>query len=97
LVWRASVACAPLLLEYRGRHTSAAGEHGRSTIYRTIDSVKTGFTIVSPYGTEEGIAYGEGRGSARGRIEGTVVWSNYPRPRTDGRVLPNLRGLISNP
>jgi hypothetical protein len=37
--------------------------------------VKTGFTIVSPYGSEEGIAYGEGRGTATGRIEGTVVWS----------------------
>jgi hypothetical protein len=29
------------------------------------------------------------------RIEGTVVWSNYPRRRTDGRMLPNLRGLIT--
>ena len=57
--------------------------------------VKTGFTIVSPYGSEEGIAYGEGRGTATGRIEGTVVWSNYPRRRTDGRMLPNVRGLIS--
>jgi len=57
--------------------------------------VKTGFAIVSPYGSEEGIAYGEGRGTARGRIEGTVVWSNYPRRRTDGRMLPNLRGLIT--
>jgi len=41
--------------------------------------VKTGFTIVSPYGSEEGIAYGEGRGTATGRIKGTVIWSNYPR------------------
>jgi hypothetical protein len=31
----------------------------------------------------------------RGRIGGSVVWSNYPRRRTDGRMLPNLRGLIS--
>jgi len=54
-----------------------------------------GFTIVSPYGSEEGIAYGEGRGTATGRIEGTVVWSNYPRRRTDGRMLPNVRGLIT--
>ena len=37
-----------------------------------------GYTIVSPYGNEEGIAYGEGRGTATGRIEGTVVWSNHP-------------------
>ena len=50
---------------------------------------------VSPYGSEEGIGYGEGRGTATGRIEGTVVWSNYPRRRTDGRMLPNVRGLIT--
>ncbi|HKF87036.1 MAG TPA: hypothetical protein VKB85_03060, partial [Propionibacteriaceae bacterium] len=54
-----------------------------------------GYTILSAYGSEEGIGYGEGRGTATGRIEGTVVWSNYPRRRTDGRMLPNLRGLIT--
>jgi Protein of unknown function (DUF3237) len=54
-----------------------------------------GGTIVSPYGSEEGIGYGEGRGTASGRIEGTVVWSNYPRRRTDRRMLPNLRGVIT--
>ena len=54
-----------------------------------------GYTVVSPYGSEEGIGYGEGCGTATGRIEGTVVWSNYPRRRTDGRMLPNLRGLIT--
>ena len=54
-----------------------------------------GYTIVSPYESEEGIAYGEGRGTATGRIDGTVVWSNYPRRRTDGRMLPNVRGLIT--
>jgi hypothetical protein len=48
--------------------------------------VKTGHTIVSAYDSKEGIAYGEGRGTAEGRIEGTVVWSNYPRRRTDGRM-----------
>jgi hypothetical protein len=57
--------------------------------------VKAGYTIVSAYESDEGIAYGEGRGTATGRIEGTIVWSNYPRRRTDGRMLPNLRGLIS--
>ena len=31
-----------------------------------------GYTVVSPYGSEEGIAYGEGRGTATGRIEGTA-------------------------
>jgi Protein of unknown function (DUF3237) len=54
-----------------------------------------GYAIVSAYGSEEGIGYGEGRGTATGRIEGTVVWSNYPRRRTDGRMLPNVRGLIT--
>jgi hypothetical protein len=34
-------------------------------------------------------------GTATGQIEGTVVWSNYPRRRTDGRMLPNARGLIT--
>ena len=59
--------------------------------------VKAGYTIVSPYDSEEGSAYGEGRGTATGQIEGTVVWSNYPHRRTDGRMLPNVRGLITTP
>jgi hypothetical protein len=57
--------------------------------------VKGGYMIVSPYESEEGIAYGEGRGTATGRIKGTIVWSNYPRRRTDGRMLSSLRGLIT--
>ena len=54
-----------------------------------------GYAIVSAYDSAEGIGYGEGRGTATGRIEGSVVWSNYPRRRTDGRMLPNARGLIT--
>jgi hypothetical protein len=54
-----------------------------------------GYEVVSPYGGNEGIAYGEGRGTASGRIAGRVVWSNYPRRRSDGRMLPNVRGLIT--
>jgi len=54
-----------------------------------------GLVIVSAYGSEEGIGYGDGRGTATGRFEGSVVWSNYPRRRTDGRMLPNVRGLIT--
>ena len=41
-----------------------------------------GYAIVSAYDSEEGIGYGEGRGTATGKIEGTVVWSNYPRRRS---------------
>jgi hypothetical protein len=54
-----------------------------------------GYTLVSAYSGEEGIGYGEGRGTASGLIEGSVVWSNYPRRRSDGRMLPNVRGVIS--
>ena len=53
-----------------------------------------GYALVSPYDSEEGIGYGEGRGTATGRIHGAVVWSNYPRRRSDGRMLPNVRGLV---
>jgi hypothetical protein len=54
-----------------------------------------GYAIVSAYGGDEGIGYGEGRGTATGGIEGDVVWSNYPRRRSDGQMLPNARGLIT--
>jgi hypothetical protein len=63
--------------------------------YEDVRVRAPGYTIISAYGSEEGIGYGEGRGTASGRIEGTVVWSNYPRRRTDSRMLPNLRGLIT--
>jgi Protein of unknown function (DUF3237) len=54
-----------------------------------------GYDLISPYGSDEGIGYGEGRGRASGRIAGRCVWSNYPRRRSDGRMLPNVRGLIT--
>jgi hypothetical protein len=54
-----------------------------------------GYVLVSAYDGAEGAAYGEGRGSASGRIAGSVVWSNYPHRRSDGRMLPNVRGLVT--
>jgi len=54
-----------------------------------------GYAIVSPYGSDEGIGYGEGHGTATGLVEGSVVWANYPRRRSDGRMLPDVRGLIT--
>jgi hypothetical protein len=54
-----------------------------------------GYVMVSPYDGKEGGAYGEGRGSCAGRIAGTVVWSNFPHRRSDGRMLPDARGLIT--
>ena len=62
---------------------------------RDVRVAAPGYAIVSAYGSEEGIGYGEGRGTATGRLEGSVVWSNYPRRRTDGRMLPDVRGLIT--
>jgi hypothetical protein len=53
-----------------------------------------GYELLSAYGTDEGLAYGEGHGRSTGQIDGRVVWSNYPRRRSDGRMLPNVRGLI---
>jgi hypothetical protein len=41
-----------------------------------------------------GYALLRGSGTASGRIEGAVVCSNYPRRRSDGRMLPNVRGLV---
>jgi len=52
-------------------------------------------TVISAFGGDEGGAYGEGRGTVSGRISGTVFWSNYPRRRSDGRMLPNVRGVIT--
>lgn len=54
-----------------------------------------GYELISPYSGEEGAGYGEGRGTVSGRIAGNAVWSNYPRRRSDGCMLPNVRGLIT--
>jgi hypothetical protein len=48
-----------------------------------------------PYGGEEGAGFGQGDGTVSGELEGTVVWANYPRRRTDGVWTPNLRGTIT--
>ncbi|HWT23003.1 MAG TPA: DUF3237 family protein [Solirubrobacteraceae bacterium] len=54
-----------------------------------------GLVVIRPYGGEEGSAYGEGSGTVRGeRITGTVSWSNHPHRRSDGRMLPDVHGLI---
>lgn len=51
-----------------------------------------------PYGQEpnsEALGFGQGGGKVTGEIEGTLVWSNYPRRREDGVWTPNLRGFIT--
>ncbi len=54
-----------------------------------------GFVLIRPYG-EQGGGYGEGDGTVSGdRLRGTVVWSNHPGRRGDGRMLPDVHGLIT--
>ncbi|MBA2559610.1 MAG: DUF3237 family protein [Propionibacteriales bacterium] len=54
------------------------------------------FHLVRPYGNESGIGWGIGDGTATGdRLSGDVRWSNQPRRRGDGVMLPNARGVIT--
>jgi hypothetical protein len=55
-----------------------------------------GLSLVKPYGGEEGSGYGNGDGRADGpRLTGAVQWTNHPRRRSDGRMLPNAGGLVT--
>jgi uncharacterized protein DUF3237 len=59
-------------------------------------SYQGGFSLVKPYGGEEGSGYGQGNGRADGpRLSGDVRWANHPRRRSDGRMLPNAGGLVT--
>lgn len=54
-----------------------------------------GFFVIAPYGGPEGAGYGDGRGSVAGeRLNGTVRWSNHPRRRDDGVLLPDAHGVV---
>jgi len=54
------------------------------------------YVVVRPYGGQDGIGYAAGAGRATGpRIEGTVRFSNNPRVRGDGVLLPALDGAIA--
>lgn len=53
------------------------------------------FVVIAPYQGREGAGYGEGEGAATGeRINGTVRWSNHPRRREDGVLMPDAHGII---
>lgn len=59
-------------------------------------SYQGGFSLVKPYGGEEGSGYGQGDGRAIGpNLSGTVQWANHPRRRSDGRMLPDASGLLT--
>ncbi len=54
-----------------------------------------GFTLVQPYGTEEGSGWGGGDGTIEGeRLRGTVRWLNVPHRRSDIVMLPHCHGRI---
>ena len=58
----------------------------------------TDFYLVRPYGNESGTGWGVGKGRALGEtLAGDVQWSNQPRRRGDGVMLPNVRGVITTP
>lgn len=53
------------------------------------------YTVVRPHGEAEGFGYAAGTGRAEGsRLSGAVRFSNNPRVRGDGRLLPELSGSI---
>lgn len=63
--------------------------------YDADGRVSGGYVLLQPFGGDDGVGYGEGRGTVTGdRLAGTCVWSNDPRRRGDGRMLPNVHGLI---
>ncbi len=54
-----------------------------------------GLELTRPYGGKEGQGFGVGTGTVQGeRVRGTLQWSNYPRLREDGVLLPDARGRI---
>jgi Protein of unknown function (DUF3237) len=54
------------------------------------------FHLVRPYGNESGLGWGIGNGTVTGeRLAGDVQWSNQPRRRGDGVMLPDVRGVIT--
>ena len=56
------------------------------------------FHYVSPGDGGSGTGWGRGEGTATGdRLSGTVQWSNHPRGRADGAMLPAARGVITTP
>jgi hypothetical protein len=56
------------------------------------------FHLVRPYGDESGTGWGRGGGSVVGdRLRGDCTWSNHPRRRGDGMMLPAVRGVVTTP
>src|SRR5579862_3116375 len=53
------------------------------------------FTLLQPYGGEEGRGFGSGEGRVSGAaLSGQVRWVNQPHRRSDGAMVANASGLI---
>lgn len=60
-----------------------------------LELAYTSLIAISPFGGEDGVAYGEGEGEFRGeRLTGRARWSNHPKRRSDGVYLPDAHGAI---
>jgi hypothetical protein len=60
-----------------------------------LELAYTSLIALSPFGGEDGVAYGEGEGEFRGeRLTGRARWSNHPKRRSDGVYLPDAHGAI---
>lgn len=54
-----------------------------------------GFTLVRPFGSEEGTGWGGGDGTIEGEgLRGQVQWLNVPHRRSDVVMLPHCHGRI---
>ena len=64
-------------------------------VYREEPLTGDKFTLVRPYGGDEGTGYGEGDGTVTGpRLRGKMRWVNHPHRRSDGSMLPDAHGII---
>ena len=62
----------------------------------SMDLKYTDFHMARPYGNESGLGWGSGDGTvAAEQLSGGAQWSNQPRRRGDGVMLPNVRGVIT--
>lgn len=52
--------------------------------------------LVRPYGSEEGLVFGQGGGKVIGeRLRGSAHWFNHAHRRSDGVMLPDMQGVIT--
>jgi len=59
-------------------------------------SYQGAFTLVQPYGGQEGAGFGIGTGVASGeQVSGTVRWAHHPRRRSDGTHLIDAHAVIT--